>query len=93
MKYMEKSIDSGVVSVKNVRALSEALMMCIKLNNFELLIARIRVFALVLMGILSFALVLLSGINVMTMLALALSLGLGVSIMSLLTYFYMKNCR
>ena len=58
--------ESGVVSVKNVRALLEALMMCIKLNNFESVLSRVRAVALVLMGILSFALVLLSGINTMT---------------------------
>ena len=91
IKPSEKSIDSGVVSVKNVRALSEALMMCIKLNRFESLIAKIRVIALILMGILSFALILLSGINIMMMLSLALSLCLGASIMFLLTYFYIKN--
>ncbi len=91
IKPSEKSIDSGIVSVKNVRALSEALMMCIKLNNFETLIARVRVVALIITGILSFALILLSGINVMTMLALSLALGLGASVMALLTHFYIKN--
>ena len=91
IKPSEKSLESGVVSVKNVRALSEALMMCIKLNRFESFISKVRVVSLVLMGILSFALILLSGINVMTMLALALTVALCVSIMSLLTYFYIKN--
>ena len=66
-------------------------MMCIKLNRFESFISRVRVVSLVLMGILSFALILLSGINVMTMLALSLTVALCVSIMSLLTYFYIKN--
>ena len=91
IKPSEKSIDSGVVSVKNVRALSEALMMCIKLSSFEALISKIRIVALVLMGILSFALVLLSGINTMTVLALALTSALGASIVALLTHFYIKN--
>lgn len=91
IKPSEKSIDSGIVSVKNVRALSEALMMCIKLSNFESLISKIRIVALVLMGILSFALVLLSGINMMSILALSLTLGLCASIMALLTHFYIKN--
>lgn len=91
IKPSEKSIESGVVSVKNVRALSEALLMCIKLNRFESLISKIRVVALVLVGILSFALILLSGINIMTMLSLVLSLAFGASIMCLLTYFYIKN--
>lgn len=91
IKPSEKSIESGVVSVKNVRALSEALMMCIKLNSFEALISKIRIVALVLMGILSFALVLLSGINTMTVLALALTSALCASIMALLTHFYIKN--
>ena len=91
IKPSEKSIESGVVSVKNVRALAEALMMCIKLNNFESLMAKIRVVALVLMGILSFALVLLSGINTLTILAMSLALALCTSVMALLTYFYIKN--
>ncbi len=91
IKPNEKSIDSGIVSVKNVRALSEALMMCIKLNNFETLISKVRVVALIVMGILSFALVLLSGINLMTVLALSIALSLGASIVALLTHFYIKN--
>ena len=91
IKPSEKSIESGVVSVKNVRALSEALIMCIKLNNFEALISKIRVVALVLVGILSFALVLLSGINTVTILALSITLALCATIMALLTHFYIKN--
>ena len=91
IKPNEKSIDSGIVSVKNVRALSEALMMCIKLNSFETLISNVRVVALIVMGILSFALVLLSGINIMTVVSLALALALGASIVALLTHFYIKN--
>lgn len=91
IKPNEKSLESGVVSVKNVRALLEALMMCIKLNNFESVLSRVRAVALVLMGILSFALVLLSGINTMTVLSLSLATALCASIMSLLTYFYIKN--
>ena len=91
IKSSEKSIESGVVSVKNVRALQEALIMCIKLNNFEALISKIRVVALVVVGILSFALLLLSGINTITILALSLTLALGASIVALLTHFYIKN--
>lgn len=91
IKPSEKSIESGVVSVKNVRALSEALMMCIKLNRFESLISKIRIVALVVLGILSFALILLSGINTMTLLALFLTTAVCASIMGLLTYFYIKN--
>lgn len=91
IKPNEKSLESGVVSVKNVRALSEALMMCIKLNNFETIISKIRIVALILMGILSFALVLLSGINLMTILDLVFATCFGASIMALLTHFYIKN--
>ena len=87
----EKSIDGGVVSVKNVRALSEALMMCIKLDAFESIITKVRTVAVVLMGILTFALVLLSGINIVSMLSLALALALCASIMVLLTHFYIKH--
>ncbi len=94
IKPSEKSIESGIVSIKNVRALSEALMMCIKLNSFESLISKVRAVALVLMGILSFALVLIpnpSVINIMTILALTLASAVCTSIMALLTYFYIKN--
>ena len=94
IKPSEKSIESGIVSIKNVRALSEALMMCIKLNSFETLITKVRAVALVLMGILAFALVLIpnpSAINIMTILALTLASAVCTSIMALLTYFYIKN--
>ena len=91
IKPNEKSLESGLVSVKNVRALSEALLMCIKLNSFESIISKVRVVALVLMGILSFALILLSGINTLTVLALTTTSCLCASIMALLTHFYIKN--
>ena len=91
IKPSEKSIESGVVSVKNVRALSEALIMCIKLNRFESFISKIRAISLVIVGLLSFALILLSGITVMTMISLALSLAFCASILCLLTYFYIRN--
>lgn len=87
----EKSIEGGIVSAKNVGALSEALMMCIKLNSFESLIAKVRTIAVVLMGILSFALVLLSGIDTVCMLALVLASALCASIMMLLSHFYIKR--
>ena len=94
IKPSEKSIESGIVSIKNVRALSEALIMCIKLNSLEALMGKVRTVALVLMGILSFALVLIpnpSAINIMTILALTLASAVCTSIMALLTYFYIKN--
>lgn len=90
-KPHEKSIEGGVVSTKNVRALSEALMMCIKLNAFETLISKARMVSIVLVGILSFALVLLSGINTVSILVLALATALCASIMMLLTHFYIKR--
>ena len=91
LKSQEKSIEGGVVSAKNVGALTEALMMCIKLNNFESLIAKVRTIAVILMGILSFALVLLSGIDTVCMLALMLASALCASIMMLLSHFYIKR--
>ena len=91
MKPTEKSIDGGIVSSKNVRALTEALMMCIKLDGFEALLSKLRVASVVVIGILSFALVLFSGINTVSMLALILACALCTSIMMLLTYFYIKR--
>ena len=91
IKPNEKSIDSGVVSVKNVRALTEALMMCIKLNNLEVIMSKVRAAALVVMGILSFALLLRPEINIITVWVMLLSLGLGGFVMALLTHFYIKN--
>ena len=90
-KPHEKSIEGGVVSAKNVRALSEALMMCIKLDGFEALITKVRTVSIVLMGILSFALVLFAGINTVSVLVLALASALCASIMMLLTHFYIKR--
>lgn len=91
IKPHEKSIEGGVVSVKNVRALTEALMMCIKLDTFESLISKIRTASIVFVGILSFALVLFSGINAVSILALTLCVALCASIMMLLTYFHIKR--
>ena len=91
IKPNEKSIESGVVSTKNVRSLAEALMTCIKLNNLERILGNIRTVAIVLMGILSFALILLSGINAFTMLVMSLACAFCVSIMTLVTYFYVKR--
>ena len=91
MKPTEKSIDGGIVSSKNVRALTEALMMCIKLDGFEALLTKLRVASVVIIGILSFALVLFSGINTVSMLALILACALCASIMILLTHFYIKR--
>ena len=91
IKPNEKSIEGGVVSTKNVRALSEALMMCIKLHSFEELLAKFRAISIVGMGILSFALVLFSGINTVSMLVMILASALCASLMTLLTYFYIKR--
>ena len=91
IKPNEKSIESGVVSTKNVRALSEALMMCIKLDNLERIFGNMRTVALIIMGIVSFAFVLLLGINIITILSMVLACGLCASIMTLITYFYIKH--
>ena len=91
MKPAEKSIDGGIVSAKNVRALTEALMMCVKLDRLEALFSKMRVASIVLVGILSFALMLFSGINTVSMLALILACALCASVMMLLTHFYIKR--
>ena len=91
IKPSEKSIDGGVVSTKNVRALTEALMMCIRLDRFESLISKMRTVFVILTGILAFALVLLSGINTVSMLALTLEVAFCTSLMMLLTHFYIKR--
>ena len=86
-----KSIEGGVVSTKNVRALTEALMMCIKLDSFERLMSTMRTVCVILIGILSFALSLFSGINTVSLLVLALGTALCASIMMLITHFYLKR--
>jgi hypothetical protein len=86
-----KSIEGGVVSTKNVRALTEALMMCIKLDSFEHLMSTMRTVSVILIGILSFALSLLAGINTVSLLVLALGAALCASIMMLITHFYLKR--
>jgi hypothetical protein len=90
IKPNEKSIESGVVSTRNVRKLSEALMMCVKLDRLESILGTMRTVAIIVMGILSFALI-LSEINIMTMLVMALASALCASVMTLVTYFYIKN--
>ena len=87
----EKSIEGGVLSTRSVRALTEALMMCIKLDSLEGIMSKLRIIAVIFVGILTFALVLFSGINTVSMLALALALALCTSIMVLLTHFYLKH--
>lgn len=90
-KPSEKSIDGGIVSTKNVRALIEALMMCIKLDGLENTIEKFRMGSIVFIGILSFALALLSGINILSILILTLAVALCASIVALLTHFYIKR--
>lgn len=91
IKTHDKSIESGIVSTKNVRALIEALMMCTRLDSFEVILSKIRMASVVLVGILSFALVLLSGANIVCMLALSLACALCASVMMILTHFYIKR--
>ena len=91
MKSSDKSIEGGIVSTKNVRALSEALMMCIKLDSFENLMGRMRSISIIAMGIISFALVLFAGINTVSMLVLILATALCTSLMMLLTHYYIKH--
>jgi hypothetical protein len=87
----DKSIDGGVVSAKNVRALTEALMMCVRLYTFENIIGKLRIAAISLIGVLTFALVLVSGVNTVSMLLLMLACALSASVMILLSYFYIKR--
>ena len=90
-KPSEKTIEGGIVSTKNVRALIEALMMCIKLDGLENTISKFRIGSIVFIGILSFALALLSGINILSMLILTLAVALCASVVALLTHFYIKH--
>lgn len=91
IKPHEKSIDSGIVSTKNVRALCEALMMCIRLDSLETLMTRIRTVFVVIIGIISFALMLFSGINTLSVLVLSLACALCASVTMLLSHFYIKH--
>ena len=91
LKPSDKSIESGIVSTKNVRSLVQALLMCSKINSFERILHTIKMVALVIVGILSFALILLSEANfLMTMIVLAVACGVCASTMALLSYFYIK---
>ena len=91
LKPSDKSIESGIVSTKNVRSLVQALLMCSKINGFERILNTIRMVALVIVGILSFALILLSEANfLMTMIVLTVACGVCASTMALLSYFYIK---
>ena len=91
LKPQDKPTESGIVSAKNVRAISEAIMMCARLYSFEALISKIRMGAIVLMGALTFILVRISGINAISMLLLMLACALGGSVMMLLSHFYTKR--
>lgn len=91
IKPRDKSIDGGVASVKNVRALAEALMMCIKLDSFESVIGKMRIASIVLVAMLTLALVLFAGIDTVSLLVLSLTCALGASIMMLMTHFYIKR--
>ena len=92
LKPSDKSIESGIVSTKNVRALVQGLMMCSKLSNFERILNSIRTVALVIMGILSFALILLSEINfIMAMIVLSIACGVCAFTMLVLSYFYIRH--
>lgn len=91
IKPRDKSIDGGIASVKNVRALAEALMMCIKLDSFESLIGKMRIASIVLVALLTLALTLFAGINTVTLLVLSLTCAFGASVMMLMTHFYIKR--
>ena len=91
LKAQDKPLESGIVSAKNVRAISEAIMMCTRLYSFESLISKIRMGAIVLIGVLTFILVRISGINAISMLLLMLACALGASVMMLLSNFYIKR--
>ena len=91
LKAQDKSLEGGIVSIKNVRAISEAAMMCTRLYSFESVIAKIRIAAIVLIAALTFTLVMVSGINAVSMLLLMLACALGASVMMLLSHFYVKR--
>ena len=91
IKKTERALEGGIVSSKNVRALAEALMMCVKLDAFDSFISKLRIAAVILVGALSFALVIFSGVNAVSMLLLLLVCAFGASVMMLLSYFYVKR--
>lgn len=91
LKPSEKSLECGIVSTKNVRALAEALIMCSRLDAYDSFISKIRAAAIVLVGILTFALMLFNITNAVSMLLLMLACALGTSIMMLLTHYYIKK--
>jgi hypothetical protein len=91
LKPQEKAIDGGLVSIKNVRAISEAVMMCTRLYSFESVISKIRIASMVIIGALILTLVMISGINMVSMLLLLLACALFTSIMILLSHFYIKR--
>ena len=92
LKPRDKTIESGVVSIKNVRALSEAVMMCTRLYSFESFIAKVRIAAIVFIAVLTFILITISnGVNVVCMLLLLLTCAFGASVMMLLSHFYIKR--
>lgn len=91
IKPHEKSIDSGIVSAKNVRALCEALMMCVKLDSLESIMTWIRSASVITVAILSFALIIFSGVNAFSILVLSLACALCASVTMLLSHFYIKH--
>ena len=88
MSATKSSVDSGIVSAMSTRAAIEALVMCIRLRDFESAISKLRIGVVAVGVLLSLALLLISGVNVITMLVMALYSAAVTSAMILLSYLY-----
>ena len=91
MSATKSSVDSGIVSAMSTRAAIEALVMCIRLRDFESAISKLRIGVVAVGVLLSLALLLISGVNVITMLVMALYSAAVTSAMILLSYLYTKH--
>lgn len=83
--------DSGIVSALSSRAAIEALIMCIRLREFEGVISKLRICAVAVGVLLSLVLLIASGINAVTLLVMALYSAAVTSAMILLSYLYTKR--
>ena len=87
----KSSADSGIVSAMSSRAALEALIMCIRLCEFEKIISKLRIFSVVLGTVLSLVLLLFAGVNAVSLLVMALYSAACISAMILLSYLYTKR--
>ena len=87
----KETADSGIVSSLSSKAALEALIMCLRLCDFESMISKLRIFSVVLGTVLSLVLLLFAGVNAVSLLVLALYSAACMSAMVLLSYLYTKR--